>query len=82
MQQMTQEIKEKVDYKVDLKQRQRNMSMFVFSRHVQKNNQIFEESFKERERGKVEGNKKVYVKLREPILVGSKGEENSCRFKL
>ena len=58
------------------------MSMFVFSRHVQKNNQIFEESFKERERGKVEGNKKVYVKLREPILVGSKGEENSCRFKL
>ena len=58
------------------------MRMFVFSRHVQKNNQIFEESFKERERGKVEGNKKVYVKLREPILVGSKGEENSCRFKL
>ena len=56
--------------------------MFVFSRHVQKNNQIFEEAFKERERGKVEGNKKVYVKLREPILVGSKGEENSCRFKL
>ena len=58
------------------------MSMFVFSRHVQKNNQIFEEAFKEREIGSVEGNKEVYVKLREPILVGSKGEENSHRFEL
>ena len=58
------------------------MRMFVFSRHVQKNNQIFEEAFKEREIGRVEGNKEVYVKLREPILVESKGEENSRRFEL
>ena len=38
--------------------------------------------FKERDIGRVEGNKEVYVKLREPILVGSKGEENSHRFEL
>ena len=41
---------------------------------MQESNQIFEEPFRERERGKVEGNKEVYIKLREPIPVGSKGE--------
>ena len=41
---------------------------------MQKNNQIFEKDFKEMERGRVEGNKKVYVKLRKLILVENKGE--------
>ena len=48
---------------------------------MQESNQIFEETFKERERGRVEGNKKVDVKLREPILVGNKEEENYGRFE-
>ena len=30
----------------------------------------------------VEGNKEVCIKLREPLLVGSKGEENFGRFEL
>ena len=49
---------------------------------MQESNQIFEKAFRERDRGRVEGDKKkVYVKLREPTLVGSKGEENSSRFE-
>ena len=43
---------------------------------MQESNKIFEENFREKWRGRVEGNKKVYAKLREPILVGSKGEES------
>ena len=35
----------------------------------------------EKEKDRVEGNKKVYVKLREPILIGSKGEKNYGRFE-
>ena len=48
---------------------------------MQESNQIFEESFRKRERGRVEGNKEVYVKLRESILVGNKEEENYGRFE-
>ena len=40
---------------------------------MQESNQIFEKAFKERERGRIlEGNKEVYVKFREPIMVRSK----------
>ena len=49
---------------------------------MQESNQIFEETFRKRERGRVEGNKEVYVKLRESILVGNKEEENYGRFEL
>ena len=42
---------------------------------MQESNQIFEEAFRERKRGRVEGNKEVYIKLGELILVESKGEE-------
>ena len=49
---------------------------------MQESNQIFEETFRKRERGRVEGNKEVYVKLMESILVGNKEEENYGRFEL
>ena len=42
---------------------------------MQESSQIFEEPFRERERGRVEGNKEVYIKLREPIPIGSKEEK-------
>ena len=47
-----------------------------------KNNQIFEKAFRETERGRIEGNKEVHIKLEEPILIGNKGKENSGRFEL
>ena len=36
---------------------------------------------RERERGRVEGNIYIYIKLRKLILIGSKGEENFIRFE-
>ena len=49
---------------------------------MHENNQIFEEAFRETEEGTVEGNKKkVRVKLRDLILVGSKGKGTFSRFE-
>ena len=57
------------------------MSMFIFPRHVKNQSSLWGSFYKIKKKGRVKGNKEVYVKLKKLILVGSKWEENSSRFE-
>ena len=54
-------MKGKAEYIKQISSRGRGTWPCLFFEDMQENNQIFEEAFRGRERGKVEDNKEVYV---------------------